>query len=50
MADTLQILCRYTEPNLIQHAIECVVDILKRFCNNEIDASNILTKLYREEI
>jgi hypothetical protein len=49
MNDILQILYRYGEPTLIQHAIDCVVDILKKYCKNEQDASIILRKLFREE-
>lgn len=49
MNDILQIICRYKEPSLIYHAIDCVVEILKRYCKNDIDASIILRKLYREE-
>ncbi len=49
MNDILQIIARYTDPSLINHAIECVVEILKKYCKNEVDASLILRKMYREE-
>lgn len=49
MNDILQILYRYGEPDLIQHAIDCVVDILKKYCKNEQDLSIILRKLFRDE-
>lgn len=49
MNDILQIIYRFGDAALIQHAIDCVVDILKKYCKNEQDASIILRKLFREE-
>jgi hypothetical protein len=49
MNDILQIIYRFGDAALIKHAIDCVVEILKKYCKNEQDASIILRKLFREE-